>query len=165
MTDTTSQIELLRDSKLGRILSDDQLRQLADIVVDESASAGTQLFCEGCNAEFMWVVCSGAVALEMNVPGRSDVRILSLGATDLLGWSALVGDGHMSASAIVTEHAHLLKIPASKLKELCLNDHAFGFAVMGNVAYALANRLKATRLQLLDLHDDCDAAAAKTNQG
>lgn len=154
MKRTDPKTELIRASRLGRVLTDDQVRKTAETAEHVEAAAGTRLFEEGSPATALWVVTSGTVSIELHAPGQSDSRILTLGARDLLGWSALVGDGEMTASAVVTKDAHLLKLPAEKVKELCIADCRLGFAVMGNVARVLANRLKATRLQLLDVHED-----------
>lgn len=155
-----SQAEQLRMSRLGRVLTDAQVERLSQISVSVNAPAGTRLFEEGCPAEALWVICSGTVAIEMHVPGHPDVRLLTLGARDLLGWSALVGDGHMTASAVVSRDAVLLRMATADLRKQCENDDRLGLAVMENVARILAERLKATRLQLLDLHDGSGSDAA-----
>lgn len=150
-------LQLLQQSALAAVLDDMQLLKISSIAVSVHESANTVLFSEGSPAAALWVVCSGAIALDMKVPLRGAVRIQTLGPRDLLGWSALVGDGSMSTTATVTEEAELLKLPAAQLKELCINDHTLGYAVMGFVARAVANRLRGTRLQLLDLYSESQA--------
>lgn len=143
--------EHLRHSTLGAVLDERHLETLGRIAVPVHKPTGAILFREGSPADALWVMCSGRIALDMQVPGRNDVRVLTLGPRDRLGWSALVGDGSMSATATVINDAELLRLPAQPLTELCLADHTLGYAVMGNVARAMANRLRGTRLQLLDL--------------
>ncbi len=153
-------LQLLQASALGAVLDDNHLQQIAGIAVPVHEPAGAVVFSEGAPADALWVVCSGAIALDMHVPLRGAVRIQTLGPRDLLGWSALVGDGSMSTTAAVTEDAELLRLPAKRLKELCIDDHTLGYAVMGFVARAVANRLRGTRLQLLDLYADAQSGAA-----
>lgn len=150
MVTTTSTTELIRQSKIGRVLNDSQVRRLADITDRVHRGAGSQLFAEGSMADAIWLVCCGRVAIEIQVPGRADVCVLNLEASDIVGWSSLCGDGRMTASAVVTDDAWLLRVPINALKELCLQDHTLGYAVMGNVARVLAERLTATRQQLLE---------------
>lgn len=151
MSDHNSILQQLQQSTLGAVLDNAHLAELAKIVVPVDEPSGTNLFKEGSTANALWVVCSGSIALDVQVPGRRAVRVLTLGTRDLLGWSALAGDGSMTTTATVIEDAQLLRLPAQQLKELCVADHTLGYAVMGNIARALANRLCATRLQLLDV--------------
>lgn len=158
MNDVPSLREQLQNSTLGDVLEDNHLQQVADIATSVRQTRNTVLFSEGSAADALWVVCSGSVALDMHVPLRGSVRILTLGPRDLLGWSALVGDGSMSATATITKDADLLVLPAQQLRDLCDDDHSLGYAVMVHVARALANRLRGTRLQLLDLFAETDSS-------
>ncbi len=151
MPEDCSILEQLQHSTLGAVLDDGHLAELAQIVVPVHDPNGAILFKEGSPANALWVVCSGSIALDIQVAGRGAVRVLTLGPRDMLGWSALVGDGSMTTTSTVIEDAHLLRLPAQQLKELCVADHTLGYAIMGNVARSLANRLRGTRLQLLDL--------------
>ena len=78
---------------------------------------------------------------------------MTLGPGDLLAWSALLGERRMTATAIATSPARLLAASAPDLKALCDADHEFGYELMQGMAQALAKRLTATRLQLLNLYD------------
>jgi CRP-like cAMP-binding protein len=156
MPNSESVLQMLRQSSLGAGLNDQQLAMLADIASEVSATRGRVLFSEGDSADALSIVCSGNIALQMQVPLRGSVRILTLGPRDILGWSALVGDGTMSTAAIVVEDAALLSLPAQKVKDLCAADHHLGYAVMNQVARALAQRLRGTRLQLLDLFSETE---------
>lgn len=149
-----SVLQALQHSALGSVLDDRHLDDVGQIATQVHEPAGAVLFKEGAPASALWIVCSGSVALDMQVPFRGAVRVLTLGPRDLLGWSAMVGDGSMSTTATVTEGGELLRLPAERLKDLCIADHTLGYAVMGFVARAVANRLRGTRLQLLDLYGE-----------
>lgn len=128
--------------------------QIATIARPREVPAGSRLFREGSQQSELMIVCGGRVGLDMSVPGRGEIRILSLGAGDVLAWSALLGGGRMTASATTLEDTQLLVISAPELLELCALDAGVGYHVMGGIAAALAERLLATRLQLLDLFAD-----------
>ena len=97
------------------------------------------------------------------MPTRGGVRILSVGPGDMIAWSALLGDGRMTASAVAIEDTEVVAIPAADALALSETHPEFGYYLMQRVANALANRLVATRLQLLDLFgsgvSDVDAIA------
>lgn len=151
---TDSTHKLLAASPLGRSLDASQITQLCRYATSETVPSCTTVFVEGDTADALRIISSGSVALDMHVPPRGSVRILTLGPGDVLGWSALVGDGHMSASATVLQEVKLIRIPAKELLQLCRDDAGFGRAVMYQVAQTLARRLQETRLQLLDLFSD-----------
>lgn len=158
MTDEESILRQLQLSTLGAVLDDSHLAELARIVVPVFKPSNSVLFKEGSPADALWILCAGRIALDIWVPGRGAVRVLTLGPRDMLGWSALVGDGSMTTTATVTDDTKLLRLPADQLKDLCLRDHTLGYAIMGNVARSLANRLCCTRLQLLDLFAETEPA-------
>lgn len=117
-------------------------------------SLGSQqfLFREGMEDHHVYVLLSGQVDLSMNVPGRGAVRILSLGPGDLIAWSGVLGGGIMTSSALCTKPSRLVAFPCSEIRLLCSENADFGYEFMKLMASALAKRLLATRLQLLDLY-------------
>ncbi len=117
----------------------------------EQFQAGQVVFRQGVLAEAFYLIFSGRVALQMQVPGRGMVTILTLGRGDMLGWSSLLGKRTMTATATAVEPVRLLRLSADALRQQCETDHEFGFFMMRRMAQALAERLLATRLQLLDL--------------
>lgn len=142
---TERQLDLLRG------LTAEQRQRLSGLAERESFSARQVLLVEGTAHERVHLLTSGRVRLEMNVPGRGRVPILTLGAGDLLAFSALLGTGAMTASAVAEIAGETLSFDGPQLRQLCAADHELGYAVMSALAETLARRLVATRLQLLDL--------------
>lgn len=151
---------LIRAAGLFADLDDEQLNDVACLATVEVHPEGTTLFKEGTKHRILYVVLSGSVALDMHVPGRGIVRILTVGPGEVLAWSAFLGDGTMTATAIVQQDVRLIAFSASRLKALCAADCAIGVEVMSQVAVSLSKRLLGTRLQLLDLF-----AEAQPHQG
>ncbi|RMF36818.1 MAG: cyclic nucleotide-binding domain-containing protein [Planctomycetota bacterium] len=145
---------LLEQLQFSANFPDQVLHRLAQTAKMVEMHAGTVIFREGSLNETLYLIHTGRIALEMNVPGRGAVRILTLGPGEMLAWSALVGEGRMTATAIAIAESQLIALPAPHMRELCEADHEFGYHVMREMAAALARRLVATRLQLLDLFAD-----------
>lgn len=156
MSDSDFIHENLRLSSLGPDLDKKNLTGLSEIVQIKNFPSHTVLFSEGTAASELSLVCSGKIGIDMRVPLRGSVRILTLGAGDVLGWSSIVGDGIMSASATVLEEVTLLSIPADALHKYCEHNKELGYVIMKRVARALAKRLRGTRLQLLDLFSETE---------
>ncbi len=113
--------------------------------------AGEVIFRENASADELLLILAGSVALEMSVPGRGKVRLISLGPCDWVGWSALMGGGRMTTSALALTKTQVAKFSADGLQKMCDQNPEIGYPLMKCVAQSLANRLVATRLQLLDL--------------
>ena len=135
----------------SRNLSEKALTRLAEISTRNVYPAGSVIFKEGDSHLHLHVVVEGRVALDMHVPTRGDVRILSLGSGELLGWSPILGDNTMSATATCLKDTETVAISAAPLVELCESDPEVGYQVMRQIVVAMSERLVATRLQLLDL--------------
>jgi CRP-like cAMP-binding protein len=145
---------VLQELRFSAQMPRDVLDQLAAASTIAQVRAGVFVFREGAKNDNLYLVRSGRVGLEMNVPGRGTVRILTVGPGEMVGWSALLGNGKMTASAVAVEDTDFVVAPADKLRELCDSNRAFGFHLMRQMADALSKRLVATRLQLLDLFAD-----------
>ena len=151
MTTDRSLAACLRESPFGPLLDGRQTVSVLAIGQCEEAAAGQVVFSEGDPAEHLRIICQGHVSLDMSLPGRGRQRILTLGPRDLLGWSALAGDGTMSATATAMEDTWMLRLPVCELRALFEGDPVTGRIIMEQTARALARRLQAARLQLLDL--------------
>ena len=168
--DTQTLANVLGKLRFSEVLPDDVLQRVAEPWrALRGYPTGTYLFREGMDNDQLMVITIGRVALDMHVPGRGNVRIMSLGPGDVVAWSALVGGGRMTTSAVALEDTQVITIRAADVLSLCQSDAVFGYHVMHRLAQALANRLVATRLQLLDLFADTgrggSPGAGLTSQG
>lgn len=128
--------------------------RLEPLARDKHFPPGARIFAEGSLDDDVYLVAAGHVRLEMAVPPMARAQFLSLGPGDLLGWSPLLGDQPMTATAIALEPVSVVAFDGGALRRLCHADHEIGFHVMKQLAQALAQRLVATRLQLMDLYKD-----------
>lgn len=142
---------LLQQLNFTAPLPSEVLEPLAAASTLRQFEVDATVFREGGGSDLLYLVYRGRLALEMSVPGRGRVRILTLGPGEMVGWSALLGGGRMTASAIAVEPTEVVATPIEQLEQLCLANSAFGYHLMRQVAMALSKRLVATRLQLLDL--------------
>jgi CRP/FNR family transcriptional regulator, cyclic AMP receptor protein len=141
----------LRALRFSADWPDGMISRFAGLATQVVYPAGAVIFREGEQSEQVHFVLSGRVGLEMLVPARGSVRLLTLSSGDLLGWSPLVRNRAMTAAAIALEESRLLSMSGAALLAWCEEDPAVGFAVMRRLALSLSERLTATRLQLLDL--------------
>ena len=144
--------EELCDLQLAAGWSDGVVTELAAISKYVEFAADDLIFLQGSQNHDLYILCAGRVGLDMYLPARGSIRILTLSRGELLAWSALLGDGHMTSSATALEPVRAIAVDGSRLSDLCHSRPEIGYHVMQRLAWALAHRLTATRLQLLDLY-------------
>jgi CRP/FNR family transcriptional regulator, cyclic AMP receptor protein len=119
-------------------------------------AAGEMLFREGEPADTFYVLRHGSVALETFVPARGPVAIETIEAGDVVGWSWLFPPyrWHFDARALSVVRA--TAFDGACLRGKCAGDPALGYDLMSRFAQVLMERLRWTRLRLLDVYGDGD---------
>ncbi len=126
---------------------------LAGIAAERTIAKGQTLCREGESCHELFLVASGHVGLDMLVPGRGQVRVMTLGPGEVLAWSALVGNQGATATGIALEETETIVFPDDALINLCQTNHDVGYPMMRELAKAISRRLVTSRLQLLDLFE------------
>lgn len=129
-----------------------QQERLAGIATPVSWATGVLIFREGDRDSVMYVVEAGRVAIEISVPGRGRVNILTVGPGEVFGWSSLFYQRPKTASARTLEDTTAFALDAVKLREFCDADSQLGYILTQRILDVVSERLKATRMQLLDIY-------------
>jgi CRP-like cAMP-binding protein len=134
------------------------VERLAVLARDVRFDRDHVIFREGDDCSEFYLISTGLVALEIVAPGHT-FRVQTLFAGDEFGWSAfLMGSGkHFQARTL--ERVEALVFQGPELLAACREDTAFGFAFMQRLLGVVAERLQATRLQLLDMYSPVAARA------
>ncbi|NIL97322.1 MAG: cyclic nucleotide-binding domain-containing protein [Planctomycetales bacterium] len=148
----TKLVDLLQNLGFLEGIAGPDLEQLASYAERVEFAEGQQIFREGEPAQHVYLIISGRVALEVCAPAVGCRRILTVGPGELLGWSPVLQQPRLTATARTLAATQSLRIPASRILKLCEDNPSFGYAFMQRVALALAKRLRAARLQLLDVY-------------
>jgi CRP-like cAMP-binding protein len=158
---------LLEDLKGVRFLEgtpEEDLRQIASVARFEEYRAGAVLFREGAGLDRIFLVAEGRVSLEVNTPAGPR-RLHTVGEGELLAWSPLLNQQPMTAGARALTPVRVIALDAAQVLALCHHDPRFGFTLMRRTAEALAQRLSATRLHLLDVYRQELPAVAGPEEG
>jgi CRP-like cAMP-binding protein len=149
-------IPWFRDLKIQHL---DQIAQISQL---RHVKAGEVIFREGEYEDRVYIVLDGRVALDMMVPPRGKVRFYTAEKWDIFGWSSVTPTVHQrTAGATAVIDSLLASVEASKLRELCDQDHDLGYVTMRRLANIVASRLMITRLQLLDIFAEPETKNAK----
>lgn len=107
---------------------------------------------EGEPADRFYVIRQGRVTLSIQSPGRGAITIESLGDSEILGWSWLIPPYQWHFDVQALEPTEAIQIDARCLMGVCATNHELGHLLAMKFAEIIAQRLQATRLQLLDLY-------------
>jgi len=144
--------DLIAASPVFAGLSTAHLELIAGCGSNQRFAAGAQLFRQGAPAERFFFIRKGAVALEIDAPGRGALTIETFHGGDVVGWSWLFEPYRWQFDARVTVPTATISFDGGCLRGKCEADHELGYQLMRRFAASLVDRLQATRLQLLDVY-------------
>jgi CRP-like cAMP-binding protein len=135
-------VELLRN--LGRGYAG----QLGALAEPKEYPAGAEIFRQGQDSPYLYVVLDGEVAVEVQVSGQEAAEIHRGGPGELFGWSPALGRRAMTATGRATAPTRMAVLEIARVLELCERDPRFGSAFHRQLAILLASRLDDTRWRL-----------------
>lgn len=113
---------------------------------------GTYIFREGEEANQFYLIRSGKVSLELFAPQRKPIVIETLAEGDVLGWSWLFPPYLWKFHAHANVETRAIVLDGKCLRGKCEQNHDLGYEVLKRFSAITAQRLNATRMQLLDVY-------------
>lgn len=146
--------QVLKDCVLFSELSDSELESVVGSAVEKQYEAGATMFSAGENAEDLFVLEEGRVAVQMTLPktgGQASRRITVDVVTrnEMAGWSAIVEPYKYTFTAICMQKTVALSINGNKLRWLLRDNPKIGYEVMKGLTKVLAAGLNDTRQVLM----------------
>jgi len=148
--------ELLAKHPITEGLLPYQLERLATIASEARFEKNQVIFREGDEASQFFLLISGRVALEINVEGKPR-RIQTLEEGDELGWSSVLQSSRKFFQARALEPVRALVFDGPRLLEVFSGDRALGYRFLSRILTVVAERLKSTQIQLLDMYSPAGA--------
>jgi CRP-like cAMP-binding protein len=124
---------------------------LAELAQEARFTSDQIIFRQGDASSFFYLIISGKVALEVTAIGRT-LRIQTVADGEPLGWSSVLpSEGkHFQARALGAVRA--LAWDGARLREACDQECPLGYTLMRRLLSVVAERLQATRLQILNMY-------------
>jgi len=144
--------DLLQEHPFTARLTPDQLALVAGCGKNIRYDAGAFLAREGCPADEFFVIRQGRVAVSASVPGRGDIVLETLREGDVAGWSWIMPPYLWTFNIQALEPVLAIALDGKCLRQKCETDTHLGFAIMRALAEIMTVRLRATRLQLVDMY-------------
>jgi CRP-like cAMP-binding protein len=110
------------------------------------------VFRDGDPANQFFLVREGKIAIEIPVPGRGEMMIQTLEGGEVLGWSWLIPPYRWRFSARAVEPTRAIALNGKCLREKFESNHHLGYELLKRFAPIIAQRVEATRMQLLDVY-------------
>jgi CRP-like cAMP-binding protein len=133
--------------------SDDQLARIAILCRGESHKEGATVFREGDQARQLYLLSSGQMLLEMEVPSTTGrpgiptaVEVVTPG--ECFGWSAVVEPRRYTLTARCRTPCLVQAIDGELLQRILVEDPVLGYTFMAQLARMMGQRLRQTRARL-----------------
>ena len=134
------------------MLSDEHSDKVMDCATEKTFKSGDWIIKTDDEAKSFFLILSGHVALDIDLPNEGPKRIITLSQGDLLGLSWMVAPFKWQFSGQAQEDVEALEVDAVKIRQLCESNHEFGYQLMSNMLRMMGERITATRMQLLDIY-------------
>jgi CRP/FNR family cyclic AMP-dependent transcriptional regulator len=129
------------------------LSVIAECATEARFGAGEQIFPAGAKADRFFLLREGKVVLSVAVPNGDPITIQRLTAGDVLGWSWLLPPYRWTFDARAQQPSRAVVLDGNRLRALIESDHELGCELLKRFVRVIAQRLQATRAELLEYHD------------
>ncbi|MGD0718978.1 MAG: cyclic nucleotide-binding domain-containing protein [Thermoplasmata archaeon] len=126
------------------------LTQLNRGATPREYSVDEYLVREGEEANHLFLIYSGKVALEVVAPDQPPLTIETIGPGGVVGWSWSTEPRRYEHSARALRMTHAIAIEATVLRAACERDPADGYRFISRLLVVVVDRLTNTRQQLMD---------------
>ena len=147
-------IEYLENTLFFEGLTPEELDQISNVCSLEEFSKDDRIFSEGTPGEKFYIIVSGGVRIEKDIPkaGAETLRLLKPG--EAFGEMALVEEMPRSASAIADEDSRLVSIGKSDLDSLFGENHSIALKMLTTFCRTMSSRLRESSQKMIRLFEE-----------
>lgn len=139
----------LKNAYLVAGLSDDQIRQIAEIGTVRNFASGQAITRIGQSADEVFVILSGKLV----VTSADGDRLGEVGVNSVVGEVGLVDAQPWSANATCNGPVATVVFPTSELRKLMAQNRDLGFVVLANISRVMSSRLRQMNARVDELSD------------
>ncbi len=132
-------------------LAPQYLNLLGEVAMLKEFPADEVIFREGDPANRFYVILDGEVALESSRRDANPIRLQTIGAQDVLGWSWLFPPYYWHFDARALQPTKAVFFYGTWLRENCERDHDFGYELIKRVSAVVIARLQTVRKRVVEL--------------
>jgi CRP-like cAMP-binding protein len=145
--------EILRTFPFFAGLSETELKSLSIIANKVSFQRGDLIFREDDPARALYLLIDGWVDIVINTDAQGEQHelVTTLSPGDIFGWSAVVDPYAYTGSAVCASPVEAIDFKGADLLGMFELDPRLCCVIMSKVCKVTADRLRATRLQMVSL--------------
>jgi len=113
--------------------------------------AGSVIFEQGDQAEYLYMVVEGEVNIRFKPEDGPSIGVARVHREGVLGWSAALGSPTYTSSAVCATDCQVLRVRGQDLRELCEQDPETGSLILERLAAVIAERLRNTHQHVMAL--------------
>lgn len=147
-----SMAQLLHEHPFFSGMDEEHLEFIAGCGENRIFNAGDYIARENAPADHFFIIRDGQVAVESYLPNYGSLCLRTLQNGDIFGWSWLFPPYLWTFDARALDEVHAIQLDGKCLREKCETDPTMGYQLMKRFARIVADRLHATRMQLLDVY-------------
>jgi CRP/FNR family transcriptional regulator, cyclic AMP receptor protein len=133
-------------------MKSEYIDKLSDCSVEKDYKPNDMLGKEGEPSDDFFLLLEGRVAIESFQSGHAPIALQTLHGGEVVGWSWLFAPYEWVFDARALTPVRTIALDAQCLRSKSEEDPAFGFDLMKRFSQVMTIRLKAARIQLLDLY-------------
>lgn len=104
--------------------------------------AGMYIIRQDTPADYLYFVLHGAVEILFKPFDEVPITVSHIEAGGIFGWSAVVGRGSYTSSAIAIDDMNAVRIHGHELRKFCSENPEIGKVILNNLANAIGPRWK-----------------------
>ena len=144
--------QLLHEHAFFQGMDEDDLDFIASCGENHIYNAGDYIARENAPADHFFLIRDGQVRVECYVPNYGALCLQTLHSGDIFGWSWLFPPYLWTFDAKAMDEVHAIRLNGKCLREKCETDPKMGYALMKRFARIISERVRATRVQLMDVY-------------
>ena len=157
MVPTTDLAAQLRQHRFFATLPGEMVERMAGCTEPRDYPAGHELMTAGRQADTMFAVKHGRLAVGVHAPGKGLVTLETVQAGEIVGWSWLFPPYRTTFDVVSVTPVSGLLLHAACIRPYLDEDPVAGLELMRNVGAVMEDRLESAGIRLLDLYGTGDA--------
>ena len=152
-SDKTKIREIVSGNSFFTGMKEDHLDFLVSTAHFASAKAGEFLFRQGEPAKTFYLALSGEVVVEVHAIQGPGLRLQTLSAGQMIGWSWLIDPYRWDFQARVVSDSDMIEFDGEAILAQCEKDNAFGYDLFKRFTHMMSERLSSARRKMIDQWD------------
>lgn len=146
--------ELVKDQVFFKGLDDHYIQTIAACGSNVHFQSNDYIAREGQSADNFYLIRSGLVGVETHVPNRGAVLLQTLTKDEIAGWSWIFPPYRWVFDLKALDEVSAIALDGACLRKKCEANPSMGYELMKRFARVMSERIRATRLQILDVYGE-----------